>query len=331
MTELIAEIGQYHDGSIDRLWNLVSRLCKTDVDTIKLQHHIASAESSEGEAFRVQFSKQYSSRYDYWRAMEIPLEVLQKVKTYCENREKEFLCTPFSLQAIDELESIGVNRFKIGSADVSNTLMLKHLKSLKKPVILSNGLRDFNELTKAVDLLQTSLDLTLLHCTTSYPTRMGDVGWAEIDKLKKRFPDHAIGLSDHTGSIWPAIFAIGEDLKAVELHVAFSRDDFGPDTSSSVTFEELEKITEARSAWLEMNGEISVSKKSELAEVKKIFSRSVRLRQDLSVGDVLETRHIETFKPSGMGPTVTEVDELLGRKSLINQRKGDIISVDDFQ
>ena len=120
--EIIAEIGQYHDGSMDRLFNLVENLCLKDVDTIKVQHHIASAESSTHEQFRVNF--QNGSRYDYWEKMQIGIENLSKIKTICETNGKQFLCTRFSL---DELVSIGVNRFKIGSADVSNLLLLKHI------------------------------------------------------------------------------------------------------------------------------------------------------------------------------------------------------------
>ena len=246
--EIIAEIGQYHDGSMDRLFNLVENLCLKDVDTIKVQHHIASAESSTHEQFRVNFSEQYGSRYDYWEKMQIGIENLSKIKTICETNGKQFLCTPFSLQAVDELVSIGVNRFKIGSADVSNLLLLKHISKYKKPVIISNGLRCMASLQKAMDILSGCPTLTILHCTTSYPTALGDVNFREISLLKENFPSSKVGLSDHTGTIWPAIFSLASNLTAVELHVAYSRLDFGPDTTSSITFDELDLLLEARAA-----------------------------------------------------------------------------------
>ena len=248
--EIIAEIGQYHDGSADRLFKLVENLCETEVDTIKLQHHIASAESSQYEKFRVQFSKKYSSRYDYWAAMEIGIENLAKIKEFCEARGKSFLCTPFSLQAADELASIGVDRFKLGSADIDNHLLLERIASFKRPVIISNGLRQYGALARALQILTPCGSLTVMHCTTSYPTVLTDVNWGEINKLKALYPETDIGLSDHSGEIWPAVFfALSSNLDALEIHVAYSKLDFGPDTTSSITFDQLEQIF-----WLEGHG-----------------------------------------------------------------------------
>ena len=299
--EIIAEIGQYHDGSMDRLFRLVENICSTRVDTVKLQHHIAESESSPHEQFRVKFSFQYESRFEYWKKMEIGLENLSKIKQMCEHHGKRFLCTPFSLQAVDDLERIGVDRFKIGSADVSNHLLLGHIASLAKPTIISNGLRDIAALTRAYEILSERAPVTILHCTTSYPTSMEDVSWSEIQLLKKTFPDCPLGLSDHTGEIWPVIFGLPSGLEIAELHIAYSKLDFGPDTSSSLTFNQLENVLDARDAWRAVSLNINGQRLSDIQNTASVFSRSVKLRTAVSKGDEVLVHHFETFKPAGLG------------------------------
>ena len=328
--EIIAEVGQYHDGSIDRLFKLVENLCLKDIDTIKLQHHIASAESSASEQFRVKFSEQYDSRYDYWEKMQIGIENLGKIKKICEDNGKQFLCTPFSLQAVDELITIGVDRFKIGSADVSNSLLLKHVSKFKKPVIISNGLRSLASLHKAIDILSACPTLTILHCTTSYPTALEDVNFKEIALLKQNIPNSKIGLSDHTGTVWPAVFALASNLSAVELHVAYSRQDFGPDTTSSITFEELDLLVEARAAWRAVNELPTKKIKQALHQTSKVFSRSVKLRRDVKAGTNIETKYLETFKPAGLGLSPEEMFLHINKKFPRDLPAGHIIKVGDL-
>lgn len=312
--KLVAEIGQAHDGSLGNLLSMVQKLCSLRVDAIKLQHHIAEAESSEFEQFRKKFSVQDATRQDYWRRMEIPLVIMREIKEIVETAGKQFLCTPFSLRAVDELEEIGVDAYKIGSADINNRLLIARIAETRKPVIISSGTKDDVAMDAAVNLLRpTAPSLTIMHCTSAYPTPMSSVDLLGIERLRSRY-GLPVGLSDHSGKIWPAIFALAHGASHAELHFAWSRDQFGPDSSSSITSEEFETIADAIAAWDTCHISVSDRKVAEeLARVRTVFTRSVRLRQSIAVGDCLTLRHLEAFKPSGLGITTDAAVASIGR------------------
>jgi N,N'-diacetyllegionaminate synthase len=314
--KLIVEIGQAHDGSHGNLMAMVRHLCSLPVDVIKLQHHIADAESSEHEQFRKAFSIQDASRQAYWRRMELPLSVLRDVKNLAEQSGKEFLCTPFSMRAVDELESIGVARFKIGSADVGNQLLLRRIAQTRKPVIISSGTKDYEALDAAVQLLrENTSDVTIMHCTSAYPTPLTSVDLGGLDALRDRY-GACVGLSDHSGRIWPSVFALAHGATHAEVHFAWSRDQFGPDSSSSLTSSELLSICEAIRAWRETHvSEPDPAVSAELQRVRQVFDRSVRLRADIQAGQTLTLDHVECFKPSGLSLDTAAVARLLGQRA----------------
>src|SRR5205823_2349390 len=143
---IIAEIAQAHDGSVGILHSYIDALAATGVDAIKFQTHIAEAESSGHEAFRVQFSYVDNTRYDYWKRMELSLEQWIEVKNHCHRKGMLFISSPFSCKAVDLLEKAGVDRYKIGSGEVTNSLLLEKINRTGMPVILSSGMSKMQEL-----------------------------------------------------------------------------------------------------------------------------------------------------------------------------------------
>ena len=129
---IIAEIAQAHDGSLGLLHSYIDALAETGVDAVKFQTHIAAAESSEFEQFRVPFSYVDKTRFDYWKRMEFTAEQWGGIKQHCENRGVEFISSPFSIAAVELLEKLNVKRYKIGSGEVSNTLLLDRIAPNKK-------------------------------------------------------------------------------------------------------------------------------------------------------------------------------------------------------
>src|SRR5690606_28216777 len=134
---IIAEIGQAHEGSLGIAHSYIDALSKTGVDAVKFQVHIAEAESSEFEPFRIKFSTQDKTRFDYWKRMEFSLEQWQELKSHCEEAGVEFMVSTFSYAAVDLLDRLEVKRYKIGSGEVGNFLMLEKIAETGKPVILS--------------------------------------------------------------------------------------------------------------------------------------------------------------------------------------------------
>ena len=148
-TFIIAEIAQAHDGSLGILHSYIDALATTGIDAIKFQTHIAEAESSIHEPFRVKFSYVDDTRFDYWKRMSFTLEQWQGIKKHCDEVGLEFMSSPFSLAAVELLEAVGIQRYKIGSGEVSNLLMLDRICRTGKPIILSSGMSSMDELDQA--------------------------------------------------------------------------------------------------------------------------------------------------------------------------------------
>jgi N,N'-diacetyllegionaminate synthase len=176
--ELIAEIGQAHEGSLGIAHSYIDALAGTGVHTVKFQVHIAEAESSQHEPFRVKFSYEDDTRYDYWQRMEFTAEQWAGLKQHCEDKGMEFGASPFSQAAVDLLEKIGVKNYKIGSGEVANFLMLEKIAKTGKPILLSSGMSSFEELDKSVDFIKGfGNDIILFQCTTQYPTSAENSGF----------------------------------------------------------------------------------------------------------------------------------------------------------
>ena len=159
-TFVIAEIGQAHDGSYGILQSMIEAIAKTGVDAVKFQIHVADAESSTLEPFRVKFSDVDRTRYDYWKRMELSIEQWQKIKDMCDKLNLEFLATPFSNEAVNILENLKINKYKIGSGDFSNFLMLEKISLTGKEIILSTGLGTLSDLDESINFLKNSMLIT---------------------------------------------------------------------------------------------------------------------------------------------------------------------------
>ena len=169
---IIAEIAQAHDGSVGILHSYIDALASTSVDAVKFQTHIAEAESSEYEKFRVPFSYVDKTRFDYWKRMELSLEQWIEIKNHCHKVGLLFISSPFSCEAVDLLEQAGVDQYKVGSGEVTNLLMLEKIAKTGKPVILSSGMSSVKEIDEAIALLNKfNCNVSLLQCTTAYPTQ----------------------------------------------------------------------------------------------------------------------------------------------------------------
>ncbi|MBA2561832.1 MAG: N-acetylneuraminate synthase family protein, partial [Chitinophagaceae bacterium] len=143
---IIAEIGQAHEGSLGIAHSYIDALAETGIDAIKFQTHIAEAESSIYEPFRIKFSYEDNSRVEYWKRMEFTKDQWKGLKQHCEERGLEFLSSPFSNAAVALLEGLGINKFKIGSGEVNNFLLLNQVANTGKDIILSSGMSNYEEL-----------------------------------------------------------------------------------------------------------------------------------------------------------------------------------------
>lgn len=330
--QLIAEVAQAHDGSLGAAHAYVDAVAAAGVGTIKFQVHIAEAESSEFEPFRVRFSREDATRYDYWRRMEFTPEQWAGLKAHAEEKGLEFLASPFSVAAVNLLEALGVARYKIGSGEVGNRLMLDRIAATGKPIILSSGLSSYADLDAAVAHLRPRGNhLSILQCTTSYPTRAEDVNLPVIPALKARY-GVPVGLSDHSGTIYPALAAVALGAEIVEFHVAFDRASFGPDASSSLEIRELRQLVEGvRFVAAAMAPAADKSEFRGDPALKRMFGKSLAVNADLPAGHVLTAADLESKKPAERGVPATDYTDVVGKRLAHALKRWDFLNWSDLE
>ena len=331
MPYIIAEIGQAHEGSLGMALSYIDALSETGVDAVKFQMHIAAAESSIEEPFRIKFSRQDRTRFDYWKRMEFSLQEWKILKASCDEKGVEFLASPFSNEAVDLLEELGVKRFKIGSGEVSNFLLLEKIARTGKPVILSSGMSSFSELDATVEFLkERNLSYSILQCTTAYPTQPEDYGLNVIQELKERYKVQ-VGFSDHSAKPETCIAAITLGAEILEFHAVFSRKSFGPDASSSLEIGEIKEMVKAvKNISTSLENPVNKADSSDFEKLKVIFEKSLSVNKDMKKGQILKFEDLEAKKPKGFGIDASQFEKVLGRRLNINLKKWTFLKEDQL-
>lgn len=331
---IIAEISQNHDGSLGQAHAFIDAVAGTGADAIKFQTHIAEEESTPDEPFRVKFSYCDKTRYDYWKRMEFTPEQWKGLYEHAVGQGLDFLSSPFSIVALEMLDEIGIPAWKFGSGEVFNDLLLKRAIATGKPIILSTGLSTVEEIDKQVKLVQEAGNpLLLMECTTAYPSKPEEIPIKLIEYYQGRYRC-PIGISDHSATIYPSLAAVTLGARAVEVHVAMSREMFGPDVKASVTIEELKQIvdgTEFISKMLEVQED-----KSELSDDKKVlrtmFSKSIYAKRDLRAGEVLCEGDVGIKKPfCSESIAVEDYGKVLGKRIITDIDKDTVIKWENIE
>jgi N-acetylneuraminate synthase len=327
----IAEIAQAHEGSLGIAHSYIDTLAKTGVDAVKFQVHIAEAESSIHEPFRVKFSTQDKTRFDYWKRMEFSLDQWQELKAHCDEVGVEFMASPFSNAAVDLLEELDVKRYKIGSGEVNNFLLLQKIAATKKPIILSSGMSSFEELDKTVAFLRDlNVNFSILQCTTSYPTRPENYGLNVIQQLKERY-GVTVGYSDHSAKIETCIAATALGAEILEFHAVLNRQMFGPDAASSLEIEEIVQLVSAvKNISLAQQHPVNKEDNSQFRDLKNIFEKSLAVNKDLPKGHILTFEDLESKKPKGYGLDASNFKEVIGRKLSRNLGQWEFLREEDL-
>lgn len=327
----IAEIGQAHDGSLGTVHAYIDALAKTGIDAIKFQTHIAEAESSIHEPFRVKFSKQDATRMDYWKRMEFSKEQWYGIKAHCDEVGLEFMSSPFSNAAVDVLEEVGVERYKIGSGEVNNLLILKKIAETGKPIIISSGMSSFEELDATVAFLKPfGNELSILQCTTAYPTQPEEWGLNVIADLKERY-QIPVGFSDHSGDINACLAAAALGAEIFEFHVVFDKRQFGPDTPASITIDQTKAMVAGiKQIQTALNFKIDKTDNSKFNGLKSIFEKSLAINKALPKGHVISFEDLEAKKPKGFGIAANGFEEVIGKKLNKSLAKWDFLTQEDL-
>ena len=326
---IVAEVAQAHDGSLGTAHAYIDAIADSGANAVKFQTHIAAAESTPSEPWRVKFSPQDATRYEYWQRMQFTEDQWVGLKRHAADRNLLFLSSPFSFEAVDLLDRVGVAAWKVPSGETANTPMLDRMLATGLPILLSTGMSALTEIDEAVQrVCQCQNPLVIFQCTTAYPCPPEKVGLNLISSFRERY-HCAIGLSDHSGTIFPGLAAATLGIQMLEVHVTFSRQMFGPDVPASITTDELRQLAEGV-RYIEKMMSCPVDKEDlarEMAGLRKTFTKSVVAGRDLPAGTVLQAEHLALKKP-GTGIAAARLSELIGRR-LNRPVKADALIAED--
>jgi N-acetylneuraminate synthase len=311
---VIGEVAQAHDGSLGTAHAYIDAIANAGADAVKFQTHIAAAESTAGEPWRVKFSRQDATRYDYWKRMEFNAEQWRGLAEHAQEHGLVFLSSAFSCEAVALLEGLGISAWKVGAGEITNLPLLERLARTGKPLLLSSGMSTWAELDAAVECARHfAAPVAVLQCTTAYPCPPEKLGLNVIAELRDRY--HCpVGLSDHSGTIYAGLAAVTLGAQLLEVHVAFSRECFGPDVPASVTTAELRQLV-AGVRFIETALAHPVEKEAlaeELEPLRRAFGKSVVARRALAAGTTLKPDDLTVKKP-GDGIPAARLPELFGR------------------
>ena len=311
---IIAEVAQAHDGSLGLAHSYIDAAAGAGADAVKFQTHIAEAESTPGEPWRTRFSPQDETRFEYWQRMEFTPDQWHGLKRHADEAGLMFLSSPFSLQAVELLRSVGVAGWKVASGEITNAPMLEAMAATGGPVLLSTGMSPYSEIDATVDLIKKrGAPLAIFQCTTQYPSPPEAIGLNVLDAFRERYGT-AVGLSDHSGTIFPSLAAATLGCDVIEVHITMSREMFGPDVPASVTSDEMAELVRGV-RFIEQMRAAPVDKAQvpdTIAPLRDIFLKSVVATADLAAGTVLERHHLTTKKP-GTGIPANAFEDVIGR------------------
>jgi N-acetylneuraminate synthase len=328
---VVGEVAQAHEGSLGMAHAFIDAIANSGADAVKFQTHIAAAESTAAEPWRVRFTYQDETRFQYWKRMEFTPAQWLGLKRHADDRRLLFLSSPFSLEAVELLDAVGVAAWKVASGEMSNLPMFERMVASGRPIILSSGMSPWEELDAAARRVsEAKLDLTILQCSSLYPAPPEKLGLNLLAEIRRRYGCKT-GLSDHSGTIYAglAAAALGADL--VEVHVTLSREAFGPDVTVSLTTAELRQLA-AGVRFLRTALDHPVDKDAlaeELAPMRELFTKSIFTSADLPAGTLLQASHLCLRKP-GTGLPAARLARILGRKLLRPVAAGTLLTEEDL-
>jgi N,N'-diacetyllegionaminate synthase len=320
-TFVIAEAGVNHNGRLDLALALVERAAEAGADAVKFQTFTADTLVAKGTAtVAYQNRSGHADQHEMIRSLELSHEAHGALAHRARELGIEFMSTAFDAASADYLVRLGVRRVKVPSGEVTNLPFLRHLAGYGLPVILSTGMADLDEVGTAVETIREAQrglapspdNLTVLHCTSAYPTPDEDVNLSAMVTIARAF-SVPVGYSDHTFGTFVSPVAVALGARVIEKHVTLDRSLPGPDHSASLEPGELKAmIADIRRVELLVGDGVKAARPSEL-EARQLVRRGLKAARPLPAGHVIRESDIAILRPAeGIAPG--EYEKVVGRR-----------------
>lgn len=331
---IIAEAGVNHNGEISLALELIEVAAKAGADIIKFQtfdtdnlvthysrkasYQIKNLNNSKDQTQR-EMLKKFELKYSDYDLL------LEK----CEQLNIEFLSTGFDIKSLDFINNLGLKRHKIPSGEITNKPYIQHIAKFNKPIIMSTGMATIEEIEAALKILYDSgvnkKDLTILQCTTEYPTPIEEVNLRVLDTFKKNF-DIPVGISDHSAGIFVPIASVALGASVIEKHITLNKDFPGPDHKASIEPEELKLMVKGiRNIERAMGNGIKTISPSEIKN-KNVVRKSLVALKRIKRGELFTHENIGSKRP-GYGISPMNIDEIIGKISKKTFEKDELIDL----
>jgi N,N'-diacetyllegionaminate synthase len=317
-TLIIAEAGVNHNGDINLAKKLIECAAEAGADIVKFQTFNANRQVTniaKKADYQNQTTDSFESQQDMLRRLELTEAMHHELIAHCEANNIAFLSTGFDIESIDLLMRLGQECFKIPSGEITNLPYLRHIGGIGKNIILSTGMSTLGDIEAAIDVLERSgtprVKITVLHCTTEYPTPMNEVNLRAMQSIHKAFGTE-VGYSDHTQGIEVAIAAVTMGATVIEKHFTLDRKLPGPDHQASLEPAELiAMITAIRNIEVALGDGIKRLTPSEIKN-KSVVRKSLIASREIKAGEPFTSENITAKRP-GTGISPMRWDEIFGR------------------
>ena len=317
-TYIIAEVGPNHQGSIKIACDYIKKLSNIGVNAVKFQIGIADEHYSD-DAFKPNYQKKKSEKKlsikDLAKKRLLNLKDHIKLHKTCDKYNVDYLCSAFDLKSLRFLyKNTSFNYYKIASGEIHSLDCLEFLSKKKTPIILSTGMSNIADIKKSLEVLNKykKKEIIILHCVSSYPTKVDELNLNFIKKINKIF-NCTVGFSDHSTEILPSVIAVSLGAKVIEKHVTLNKRWKGPDHKASLNIKEFEKmiqlIRKTEKILGRENKEISVEELKNSYAAKK----SCVAKKTLKIGDKILKKHI-CFKRPGTGVNPLDIKSIINKK-----------------
>jgi sialic acid synthase SpsE len=312
---VIAEVGINHEGEVNKALQLVDSAAAVGAELVKFQCHITEKEMVPTDMTPGEISKE--KLWDIIKRCELSADEERRVQAHCARKGVIYLSTPFSREAADRLNAMGVPAFKIGSGECNNLPLLDHIAKFGKPVIMSTGMNDLASVKRSVAVFEGRVPYALLHCTSMYPTPYEKVRLGAISDLMQAFPGVPIGLSDHSMNIWTCLGAVALGASLLEKHFTISRSWPGPDAGISIEPDELKDLIEgSRAVWQARGG-----RKDILPEEQPVIDfayATVVSIAPIKAGETFSLKNVWVKRPGTGSLKADRFDDVLGKRATRN-------------
>jgi len=325
---IIAEAGDNHNGDIELARKLVDVAREAEADAVKFQTFKTEEVISRG-AEKAQYQKETTgseeSQFEMNKRLELTADDFRELSARAQKKGILFLSSPYDNGSVDLLDELGVAAFKIGSGEITNFPLLRHIARKGKPIVLSTGMANLGEIEEALEVIRKEgvEDVILLHCITSYPAKMEDMNLKAMETLRHAFK-LPVGLSDHSLGITAPIAAVAMGARVIEKHFTLDKNLPGPDHRASLEPNELREMAKAiRDIERALGNGIKKPKKVE-EEIKQVARRSLVARVNIPKGTII-TEEMLAIKRPGTGIKPEYIDVIIGEKAQKSIKEDELI------